>query len=423
MPVARRVAWWVLTLPEHTRIAWRNVLRNKRRTAITVSAIASGSVALITFGGYMDYAFWGLRETTIRNHLGHLQIARTGHAEKRLSHPMSVLLEGSQAEAVERILLGWSEVEGVSRRLEISGLIGNGETTLPFVGRGMEPEKEGAALSFLTIASGAPLATSAAREILVAKGLAAALDVKAADRVILLTTTLGGTINGMDVTVAGTFETGAEDFDQRAILLPLPMAQRLVQSDRVDRVVVLLTDTDLTDPVARRLSDEIERGGWPLEVRRWTELASFYHRVVRVYEGMYRFVRVVIALIVVLSILNTMLMAIFERTREIGTLMALGVGRPVVAELFLLEGLLVGLVGAALGTVAGVGTCHLMNALGGIAMAPPPGASRGYVVFLNVVPRVLLLTFASSVLTALVSSLYPALRASRMRVAAALRYT
>lgn len=410
-------------LSQHVLIASRNVLRNKRRTGITVSAIAFGSVALITFGGYMDYAFWGLRETTIRNHLGHLQITRPGYLEKRLSQPRAVLLDASQVSTVERIVASWPEVEMLSRRLEISGLIGNGEVTVPFVGRGIEPEKEGAALSFLTVLSGSPLAVADADEILVAKGLAAALEVKPADRVILLTTTLSGTINGSDVTVAGIFETGSEDFDQRAILLPLPVAQRLIQSDRVDKVVLLLKQTELTDPIAGRLSPELARAGLLLEVRRWSDLASFYHRVVRIYEGMYRFVKVVIALIVILSITNTMMMAIFERTREIGTVMALGVGRGRVVELFLLEGLLIGLVGGAVGTVAGIGVCHLVNAFGGIALSPPPGASRGYIVFLNIVPRVLLFAFASSVLTALLSSLYPAVRAARMQVVDALRYT
>lgn len=414
---------WLRRRWRHAMIAWRNVLRNRRRTGLTVAAIASGSIALITFGGYMDYAFWGLRESTIRNHLGHLQIVRAGYFEKRLSNPKAALLEGPQVSAVERILTGWPEVEMVSRRLELSGLIGNGETTLPFLGRGIEPEKESAALSFLTILSGAPLATSDAREILVAKGLAAALEVRPGDRVILLTTTLSGTINGLDVTVAGTFETGTEDFDQRAILLPLPMAQQLIQSDRVDKVVLLLKETELTDLVARRLHDELNRAGLPLELRRWTDLASFYHRVVRVYDGMYQFVKVVIALIVILSIMNTLMMAIFERTREIGTIMALGLGRRGIVELFLLEGLFIGLVGGILGTVAGIGACHLVNAFGGIAISPPPGASRGYIVFLNVVPRVLLFAFTSSVLTALLSSLYPAFRASRMQVVEALRYT
>lgn len=414
---------WLRRRSQHAMIAWRNVLRNKRRTGLTVSTIAFGSIALITFGGYMDYAFWGLRESTIRNHLGHLQIVRAGYFEKRLSNPNAVLLEGPQVSAVERILTGWPEVEMVSRRLELSGLIGNGETTLPFLARGIEPEKESAALSFLTILSGAPLATSDAREILVAKGLAAALEVRPGDRVILLTTTLSGTINGLDVTVAGTFETGAEDFDQRAILLPLPMAQQLIQSDRVDKVVLLLKETELTDLVARRLHDELNRAGLPLELRRWTDLAGFYHRVVRVYDGMYRFVKVVIGLIVILSIMNTMMMAIFERTREIGTIMALGLGHPGVVELFLLEGLFIGLVGGILGSGAGIGACQVVNALGGIAISPPPGASRGYVVFLNVVPRVLLFAFVSSVLTALLSSLYPAFRASRLQVVEALRYT
>jgi putative ABC transport system permease protein len=134
-------------------------------------------------------------------------------------------------------------------------------------------------------------------------------------------------------------------------------------------------------------------------------------------------VAIVIVVIVVLSITNTVAMAVFERTREIGTLMALGIRPARVIEIFVLEALLIGVAGGGVGVMVGVAFCVAVNALGGIPVAPPPGATRGYIAYLNLVPRVIAGSLALAILTALAGSLYPALRAARLAVAPALRHT
>ena len=116
-----------------------------------------------------------------------------------------------------------------------------------------------------------------------------------------------------------------------------------------------------------------------------------------------------------------MSMAVLERTREIGTMAALGAGSRTVLQVFLLEGLYLGLIGGALGLAAAFVAAQLINLSGGIAIAPPPGSSRGYVVLINMVPGVMVYALVTAVLSALLSALLPALRASRMPTADALR--
>jgi len=123
----------------------------------------------------------------------------------------------------------------------------------------------------------------------------------------------------------------------------------------------------------------------------------------------------------VFGITNTMTMAIFERTREIGTVMALGTRRRGVIAMFVLEGIVLGVLGAVAGAVLGVLLAKAISAVG-IQLPPPPGSTRGFLVQIFVVPDVLLQAFRLSLITAALASLYPAWRAARLNVVEALRH-
>jgi putative ABC transport system permease protein len=132
-------------------------------------------------------------------------------------------------------------------------------------------------------------------------------------------------------------------------------------------------------------------------------------------------VTLIVSVIAVLGVANTMTMAVFERTREVGTIMAIGTKRRGVVALFLTEGFCLGIIGGLLGLTVGIGLAKLIS-IYGIAMAPPPGSTRGFIARIWVIPEVLSLAFTLSLLTALLSSFYPAFRASRLNVVEALRH-
>jgi putative ABC transport system permease protein len=154
-------------------------------------------------------------------------------------------------------------------------------------------------------------------------------------------------------------------------------------------------------------------------MKSWSELASFYHQVVLLYNGIFGFLGLIVFAIVVFSVANTIVMSIFERTREIGTLMAIGISRSRVWRMFFLEGLMTGLLGGLLGVTAGVAIGWLINRAG-IMLPPPPGYTVGYPLNILIETPILMTAFLISVITSTLSSILPALKASRLKIVDAL---
>jgi putative ABC transport system permease protein len=171
------------------------------------------------------------------------------------------------------------------------------------------------------------------------------------------------------------------------------------------------------------LNDLIEEEGLDIELRAWEDLAPFYHKVVNIYEGIFRVVKIIIGLIVFFSIANTMSMTVFERVQEIGTLRALGNTRASITNLFIVEGALIGIIGGIFGIIFGIVAAQIINLSGGIETSPPPGMTVGFASEILIVPEVLLYGFLLTVIVSVLSSVYPAFKASRLQIVDALRYT
>ena len=138
----------------------------------------------------------------------------------------------------------------------------------------------------------------------------------------------------------------------------------------------------------RKSTTIIDKNKLALEIKKWSELAEFYWKVVGVYHGIFNVVKVIIGAIALFSIANTITMSVYERVREIGTMRAIGTTRSKILILFITEGALVGILGGLLGVVVGVFVAYIINASGGIYISPPPGMSKGYVSLILIVPRV-----------------------------------
>ena len=397
----------------------RNIFRNRRRTAITVFSIVVGFAAMACFGGFIEFSFEGLRETTIRTQLGHLQIYARGYAEKRVSDPESVLIADPQ-EVLERI----AEVPGVAAvtpRLSFSALGSTGKATVNVSVVGVDPAGEADFSEFETLLAGSPLEPGEPEVGLIGEELRRGLGAEIGDWVTVLTTSFDGVINAVDFRVAGVVRTGSREYDSVFVKVPIGVAQRAKETGDVERIVVLLDDTDDLPAVQPRVTEILSTLDREFEVRRWDELAGFYDAVVSLYTGLFTVFAAIVGVVVMFSVANTMTMAVFERTGEIGALRAIGARRSILIAMFLAEGAGVGLLGAGLGVAASWLIAGAVEMAGGIPMPPPPGMSQGFQAYLKLTGEVLRNAFAVTVAATLISSVYPAFAASRIRIVEALQ--
>jgi putative ABC transport system permease protein len=408
-------------MPLYLKLAIRNVFRNRRRSLITLLAMGFGAAAIIVFGGFVHSIYFGVRESTIKSQVGHIQIYRKGYSEKGSLAPFDYLIKDYAGLRAE--LMKLEHVKTVTGRLGFSGLVSTGDSTTSFVGLGVDPQGEVELSSMAIIVDGQDLTSRHPRHIVMGLGLARAFGVKPGEDLTLLSSTKAGAINALAVKVRGMWESGEKAYDDRFLKLSLTEVQRLldVEGDEVQSVVLLLDRTEHTAIVREKIEQLIQERNLELEIKTWEDLALRYHQVRELFGRIFAVLTLIVSIMVVFGITNTMTMAIFERTREIGTVMALGTKRRGVISMFVLEGLTLGALGGVLGVLLGIGLAYVISAVG-IQLPPPPGSTRGFLVQIFVVPDVLMQAFRLSLVTATLASLYPAWRAARVNVVEALRH-
>lgn len=394
----------------------RSVIRQPRRSAMGFVAVGGGVVAFMLAAGFVEWMFWGLREGTIRSGLGHVQVVRAGYRDGGRADPYRYLL--SDDPAIRRSIEVTPGVVTVAPRLAFAGLASLGDTTVSFIGEGLLPEREGALADNVAIVDGEALSSDDAQGIVLGQGLAAALRARVGDTIVMLGNTGSGGVNAVEGRVRGLFSTVTKAYDDSALRVTLPMAQRLMRASGSHVWVVLLDDTDQTSAVAASIRGRLDLPG--LEVTPWYELADFYNKTVTLLSRQIAVLKWMIAIIIVLGISNTLMMNVMERTGEIGTSMALGLRRLRVLRRFVAEGVAIGVLGGAAGALIGWLLALAISRVG-IPMPPPPGMSRGYVGEIMLTWPILVDSFMLAVGTTLLASALPAWKASRMNVVDALR--
>lgn len=397
-------------------LALRNVFRHRVRSTVALGAIAFSTIVLMLAGGFVEWIFWAMREAATETGLGHVQVMRAGYLENGSADPFAFLLPDNSS--VLSSLEKDPHVKAVARRVNFSGLISYGDATLSFVGSGVEPAKEAIVSKSLPILEGRNLGDEEPDGIILGAGLAGNLGVPVGGRVVLLVNTQKGGVSAVEATVRGLFSTQVKAFDDVALKVPLPMAKRLLKSTGNHVWVFALDDLERSAATAREWTARFNDG--TLEFRKWSDLADFYNKTVQLLSSQMGIVRLLIGLIIVLGISNMLVMNVLERTGEVGTLMALGAKRRRIIELFLGEGVLLGLVGGVAGLVIAYLLAKLISAVG-IPMPPPPGRSVGYSAGIRLDWSLAAWAFGLAVGSALVASIYPSWKASRLVVVDALR--
>ena len=402
-------------------LAFRNVFRNRRRTLMTLMMVGGGVAGLLLAGGYFAHMIDGLREDTIRNGLGHIQIFTTEHFRRDEVRVLDTGIENWRG--VASIAASASHVRGVAPRIEFYGMVSNGQKSSVFMGSAVDPDAE-KNLGFTTnLSSGRDLTSRPGGEIeaLIGSGLAKSMNVKLGDGLTLLAVTSDGALNGVDVQIVGIVTTGVAEMDARYLRITLNSAQRLLQSDRVTNLVVGLDATRNTDLATAELTPLL--GGLPqqMTLKKWIDLATYYKQVRTLFNGIFLFMGLIVFFMVLMSSVNSLLMAMFERTREIGTMLAMGTPRMWIVALFMAEATLIGVLGAAVGVVGGNLLGVLINA-SGLHMPPPPGYTVNIPFRVLHVPSLMIGSSLLVIVSMALASIIPAIRASRLQIAEALAH-
>ncbi len=405
-----------LSLVIDARLALRNILRQSRRSLIAILAIGFGVIAMMLAAGFIEWILWANKEGVAVTQIGHIQVTKPGYNENGKSDPFPYLLP--QKSAALSVIQNLPDVDSVTPRLDFNGLISHGDSSLSFLGQGIDPVKD-PALRYLIIVEGQALSVADPKGILVGAGLAANLGIRVGDTVVLLTGTKSGGLGAVECHVRGLVSTSMKAYDDSMLRVPIDLARQLLRVSGAHVWVLSLAKTDMTDAVVKQLSENPAMSSF--EISPWSKLADFYNKTVELFGRQINVVKMIIALIIVLSITNTMTMSVMERTVEIGTAMALGFRRLRILWLFILEGVMLGVIAGTIGTLIGYLLAQVISWVG-IPMPPAPGMSRGFTASVLITPRIIGEALLLAIITTLLASIYPAWRASRLVVVDALRH-
>ncbi len=356
-------------------MAIKNTGRNRRRSLVTLAITALGTASVLLGGGFALYTYQSLAQASARD-TGHLVVAAPGHFKDMDNVPLETGIK--EPEALKARLLALPAVMRVLPRLQFSGLISNGDKAEIFLGSGVDATQEFVVKGpFMSQVSGTSLDVKrpgSGPGVLLGKGLAQILNAKPGTSLTLMSTTTSGSLNAIDVTVAGVVSTGIADVDKRLAMVDLDTAQALLVTRKVSFLSVYLDDIAATDATKAELMQTM---GSTVEVRTWLEQAMFYQSVKSLYDRIFGFLGVIVLVIVLFAVTNTLAMAVLERTREIGTLRAMGTTPGEVMRLFTLEGLVLGSAGAIAGMLLAAGVALALLKFD-VQMPPPPGRTTGY---------------------------------------------
>lgn len=323
----------------HTMLfAARNLKRNARRSVVTLMSIAFGFTALALFAGYMMDVYMGLRNQAVYGELlGHLTISRSDMAQDGYLQPEKSLLDADNTRKIEEVIRQISPEAKFAPRLAVSGMISNGKISTIFLAEGVAPTDMRALRGRFANASGT-LDPDKPTGITVSRGLASLLGLKEGDNVSLLGSTVRGQVNAIDEEIVGIFDTGNAATNDKMIFMPLTQARALYDAEgRADRLTVMLPDVAQTDVITIRIVTAFNAQGLKMDVKPWYELSVFYRQVKGMLNMIFAFLFAIVLVTSTMALTNVISMNVVERTREIGTLRALGMQRGSIIRLFLTE--------------------------------------------------------------------------------------
>jgi ABC-type lipoprotein release transport system permease subunit len=408
-------------------MAWRNVWRNWRRTVIAVIAIALGLAFILVFDGMLGGMDEALHGKQVRLQGGHVQVHAPGYREKMNRSP---LLPLANPDALVQAALAQPEAVAVAQRIKTGGMVSSREATMPVAIIGIQPEQETPAVSMVAekVVEGRYLQGDDEDVLLIGDALAKRLEVGVGDRITLVGRATHEQMRRRTMTIVGLYDLDIKDLEEAQVFVSLAEAQTLFDlRDQATEIGVYLEEVGQEAAVVDRLQPALP--GY--EVDAWDTLDPTTKELMAIEDQVMAVFGVVILSIAGIGILNLMLMAVFERTREIGILGAMGLKRWETTVLFLLEGVFIGLLGALIGCLLG-GAIAIYFGRVGIDIMSLYGTDLsdmsefmgllGDRLYFKIGIDVFVQRTLTVAIIAALASLYPAWQASKQEPAEALHY-
>jgi len=459
------------------KLAVRNLLRNRRRSVTTILTMVIGMTALLLFGGFISSIYFGMQTEIVRSQ-GHLHIYPQGYLEYGSSRSTDYYIDDYKAliNTINSDDFLKNSIEVITPIVHLNGIAGNyaADTSKTFFATGLIPSEHNKmqlwdnhklnvkplylALTDDNTAQGV-VGFGMARMLnlceslniadcsdhpsqflndgaidddvvflqsLVEDEIAESQADKSAPHIDLLASTASGAPNAVSLSIVKAQRQGNKILDDSFIAMHLQQAQQLVFSNdsRVTTIVLQLKNSELMEEIQVYLEHFLDKGGsasGKLEVKNFTQFNAEFYQVMNMFFVIFIFVALVISLVVLFTTINTLTMSVMERVSEIGSLRAMGLRRSAVRWQFLLEGMVIGVVGATLGIIVAIGLAQLFNQAGFSWIAPGSAERRNLQVLLFSTPYLMFGTWFFMIFVATLSSLMPARFAAKMNIVDAIR--
>ncbi|MBI9049035.1 MAG: ABC transporter permease [Anaerolineaceae bacterium] len=343
----------------YLRLAWRNVWRHRRRTVIVIIAIGFTMAMMMMYDGTMEGFQQGIAKNAIKVMGGNIQVHAIGYQAAEEEFP---LLPVPDDQTVIDAALQQRQTVAASRRINVVGMTTNREGAFPVNIVGVEPDQEMIfSLVAQRVAEGRYLSADDQDMIYIGKGLADAMQVSIGDRITLVGSGKHAQDRSRTMTVVGIFDVGMPEIEKVTVYVSLAEAQSLYgMTGQSSEVLISLKELGQEGNVIKALQKVLpnyEIVSWETTYPELIDIVGAKNKVMDIFS-------VIILGIAGIGILNMLLMAVYERTREIGVLAALGLRPRQISQIFLLEGSMIGMVGLAAGVILGLGLNFVFSKVG-----------------------------------------------------------
>lgn len=407
------------------QLSFRNILRHRNRSIVTILTVCLGFTALGVIGGILGNIFSRLKgQAVVAEKLGHITFAKKGFFENGKLEPEKYLWSKAEINGILQLLRNDPEVAIATPRLRMFGIASNSKSSTIFITEAIVPEDDQKLLKTpvdgrtesgmvsLNVQKGTH------PQVAISEELSHMLGIKKGQNITMLTTTKDGMANAVDADVVNVYNTGNPATNDKFILSDYSLAQNLYDTDGAERVIATLKNPEKLAEVKAALTSKLTHAGYKVEARGWDEQSPSYKKVTTMFGAIFRVLTIIITVIVLLTLLNTMQMNVTERTKEIGTLRAIGMLKRGVVKIFCMEGVMM----AVFGCLIALPVLFLVSAIlkATHASFTPPVASVSIPLVLKLEPQKIIPVFVLFCVASLLSSFLVSRRISQQKVVTSL---